>query len=131
MSYQTNIIKATDANTFFRKVLFTGAKSQLVVMCIEVGGEIGEETHELVEQALFNLSGDGMVILDGVESPFLKGDVVVVTPGTRHNFKNTGSEVLKIYTIYSPANHIDKTVHETKLVADADIADEEFGASVE
>jgi len=130
MNYKVNILEETKGNNNFRKVLFTGSKSQLVVMCIEVGGEIGEETHSKVEQVLFNFSGEGIAILDGVESPFLRGDVVVVSPGIKHNFKNNGSKALKIYTIYSPANHIDKTIHQTKQIADADVADEEFGVSV-
>ncbi len=131
MSFQTNILSKTAENDFFRQVLFTGSKSQLVVMSIEPGGEIGEETHEHVEQVLFNLSGTGKVVLDGVESEFDPGDVVVVTPGTKHNFINTGTEKLKIYTIYAPPNHIDGRVHKTKADAEADVDDEEFGHKVE
>ena len=131
MSYQTNIIKETTENEFFRKVMFTGKKSQLVIMNIKPGGEIGEEVHNNVEQVLFNLSGEGKVILDEVESEFNEGDVVVVTPGVKHNFINIGMEDLKIYTIYTPANHIDGRIHETKEVADADIEDEKFGHRVE
>ena len=131
MSYQTNILEEARNNSFFRKVLFTGGKTQLVVMHLNPGDEIGEEVHEHVEQVLFNLSGKGKVILDGVESEFNAGDVVVVTPGVRHNFVNNGSGPLKIYTIYSPANHIDGRIHKTKLEADSDSEDEAFGHSVE
>lgn len=130
MSYKINISAETIANTNFRKVLFTGKKSQLVVMDIPAGGEIGEEAHEHVEQTLFFLSGSGKVILDGVEHAILPGDVVVVTPGTRHNFLNTGVDPLKVYTVYAPANHIDERVHLTKEEADADVVDEEFGHAV-
>ena len=130
MSYQTNIIQKTEANANFREVLFTGARSQLVVMHIPPGGEIGMETHEHVEQALFFLSGTGKAILNGVESRVQAGDAVVVTPGTRHNVANDGREPLKIYTIYAPPNHIDGRVHATKSIADADVADEEFGQAV-
>ena len=130
MSYQTNIIKATNENTNFRTVLFTGGRSQLVVMSIPVGGEIGEEKHAHVEQTLFFLEGTAKAILDGVESPIAAGDVVVVTPGTTHNFINTGDRELKVYTIYAPANHIDGTVHRTKADADADRKDEQFGENV-
>lgn len=108
-------------------MLFTGERSQLVVMTIPPGGEIGEERHDDVEQTLFCLSGNGTVILDGERSPFGPGDAVVVTPRTPHNFVNTGTEPLKIYTIYAPANHIDGRVHHTKADADADGADQEFG----
>jgi mannose-6-phosphate isomerase-like protein (cupin superfamily) len=131
MSYQTNIIAATKKNKFFRQVLFTGAKSQLVVMSIPKGGDIGEETHANVEQVLIFLKGEGKAILDGVESPVTKGDVVVVTPGTKHNFVNTGKSSMKLFTIYCPPNHIDKVIHKTKKAAERDTADEEFGHKVE
>ena len=130
MSYQTSIIQKTESNTNFREVLFTGPRSQLVVMHIPPGGEIGMETHDHVEQTLFFLSGTGRAILDGVESRVQPGDAVVVTPGTRHNVVNDGREPLKVYTIYTPPNHIDGRVHATKAIADADVADEEFGHSV-
>lgn len=130
MNYQANILEKTEANDFFREVLFTGSRSQLVVMCIQPGEDIGEETHAHVEQILFNLSGTGKVVLNGVESEFKEGDVVVVQPGTTHNFINTGSDKLKIYTIYAPANHIADTIHHTKAEAMADVKDEEFGNSV-
>lgn len=130
MSYQSHIIGATQDNTNFRTVLFTGTKSQLVVMHIPPGGEIGKETHEHVEQSLFFLSGTGTAVLNGVESPVDAGDVVVVTPGTEHNFINTGAEPLKVYTIYAPPNHIDGRIHATKADADADTEDEEFGHAV-
>ncbi len=127
MPYQTNIVQATAANENFRHVLFTGAKSQLVVMSIPPGGEVGEETHQNVEQILYFQSGAGEAILDGKTTPIGPGDVVVVTPGTRHNFKNTGSEPLKITTTYAPPNHIDGRLQPTKAAADADVEDEAFG----
>ncbi len=126
-SYQTNIVKDTQANENFRRVLFTGTRSQLVVMSIPVGGEVGEETHKYTEQTLFFLSGTGEAILNDVKSPIVPGDVVVVVPGTKHNFRNTGTEPLKIYTVYAPPNHIDGRVHPTKADADADTADEAVG----
>lgn len=130
MPYIKNIIKETEENTNFRKVMFTGDRSQLVVMDIPAGGEIGKEKHEHVEQTLFFLSGTGKAILNGEETVIGAGDVVVVTPGTEHNFLNTGSEPLKVYTIYAPANHVDGRVHVTKADADADDEDEAFGHSV-
>lgn len=130
MPYSGNILKLTADNNYFRQVIFTGAKSQLVVMDIKSGEDIGEETHHHVEQVLFNLSGEGKAVLDGVETPFMPGDVVIVTPGVKHNFINTGSESLKIYTIYAPANHIDGRIHKTRAEAMADDEDEEFGESV-
>lgn len=131
MSYISHLIKETEANKNFRTVLFTGEKSQLVLMSIPPGESVGEETHEHVEQALFFLSGDGKAILNGIESPIHGGDVVVVTPGTKHNFINSGSVPLQIYTLYTPPNHIDGRVHVAKSDAEADMVDEEFGEGVE
>ena len=130
MSFHADILQATKENLNFRTVLFTGEKSQLVVMSIPPGGEIGEETHEHVEQTLFFLSGTGKAMLDDVENAIHSGDVAVVTPGTKHNFINTGREPLKIYTVYSPPNHIDGRIHATKADADPDNEDEEFGHKV-
>lgn len=125
--FQTNIVKATEDNQDYRHVLFTGANSQLVVMSIPVGGEVGKETHKAVEQILYFQSGTGEAILNGVTTPIVAGDVVVVTPGTEHNFRNTGTVPLKIFTTYAPPNHIDGRVQHTKADADADTADEAFG----
>lgn len=130
MSYITNIINATEENANYRKVLFTGKKSQLVVMNIPVGGEIGKEKHPQVEQSLIILSGQAKVTLDGKETEIVVGDVVVVTPGVKHNIVNTGTEPLKVYTVYAPANHIDVRIHATKEEADADMEDEKFGEGV-
>jgi mannose-6-phosphate isomerase-like protein (cupin superfamily) len=99
-------------------------------MNIPAGGEIGEETHAHVEQTIFILSGSAKAVLDGEETEMSTGDVVVVTPGTKHNVLNTGAGNLKVYTIYAPANHIDGIIHVTKADADADIADEAFGEAV-
>lgn len=129
MSYRTNIIKNTQENDNFRRVLFTGKNSQLVVMSIPPGGEVGEETHKFTEQTLFFLSGIGEGVFDDKSFPIVPGDVVVVTPGTKHNFKNIGNQDLKIFTTYAPPNHIDGRVHRTKADADADIADEAVGES--
>ncbi len=126
-SYHGNIIKEAQDNEYYRRVIFTGLKSQLVVMSIPPGGEVGEETHKYTEQTLFFLSGMGEGILNDRRFPVGSGDVVVVVPGTKHNFKNTGTQPLKIYTVYAPPNHIDGRVHRTKAEADADTADEAVG----
>ncbi len=125
--FQTNIVKATADNTDFRRVLFTGATSQLVVMSVPPGGEVGQETHKHVEQILYVQSGTGEAILDGKTTPIGPGDVVVVTPGTQHNFRNTGKVPMKITTTYAPPNHIDGRIQKTKAAADADVQDEAFG----
>lgn len=130
MSYTTNIVRAARDNGNFRAVLHTGQKSQLVVMNIPAGEDIGEESHEHVEQILYFQSGNGTAVLDGKETPVGSGDIVIVTPGTRHNFINTGSEPLIVATVYVPPNHIDGTVHKTKADALADTKDEAFGESV-
>lgn len=127
MSYHSNIVKETKENENFRRVLFTGKNSQLVVMSVPPGGEVGKETHKYTEQTLFFISGSAEGELDGKKFPIGPGDVVVVVPGTEHNFRNTGSEPLKIYTVYAPPNHIDGRVHKTKADADADTADEAVG----
>lgn len=127
MSYTGNIEALVMRNDNFREVIFTGKKSQLVVMSIPVGSDVGEEVHEHVEQTLYIVSGVCTVVLDGVSHVISGGDVVVVTPGTKHNFINTGEEVVKIITTYSPPNHIDGRVHVTKEEADADTEDEAFG----
>lgn len=131
MSYRSSIIREIEENSFFRKVVFTGQKTQLVVMTIPPGGEIGEETHTYVEQTFFFHEGTGTVQLDGETYPVVAGDVVVITPGTKHNFINTGSSPVKLYTVYAPPNHLDGTVHHTKEDADADTRDEAFGHDVQ
>ena len=95
MPHQENVVSVARSNEDFRRVLFTGDRSQLVVMTIPPGGEVGDERHDHVEQTLFCLSGNGTAILDGARSPFVPGDAVVVTPGTQHNFLNTGTEPLQ------------------------------------
>lgn len=130
MSYTTNIIVEAIQNENFRKVLYTGEKSQLVVMSLLPSEEIGEEVHGHVEQTFFFFSGICTTVLDGVEHMCSAGDVVIVSPGVRHNFINTGDEIVKLYTVYSPANHIDGRVHTTKIDAEKDIEDEEFGNRV-
>ena len=123
VSYHANIVDIARENTDFRQVLFTGKNSQLVVQNIPPGGDIGEETHKYAEQTLFFLSGTGEGELNGQEFPVGPGDVVVVVPGTDHNFWNTGTQNLKIYTVYAPPNHLDGTVEITKAVADANTVD--------
>ncbi len=127
MSYITNIFEETKQNDYFRKVLFTGEKSQLVVMSLKVEEIIDKEKHDFVEQIIFLLKGECVVTLSGTEIVMRKGDVVVVSPKTWHEVKNTGAEEALLYTVYSPANHIQGRVHKTKEEAVADTEDEEFG----
>ncbi len=114
--YVVNIETETLQNENFRKVLFTGPNSQLVVMTLQPGEDIGLEVHN-VDQFLRIEAGSGKAILDGEEYPISDGSAVVVPAGTQHNIINTGAEKMKLYTIYSPANHPTNTLHPTKAEA--------------
>ncbi|OGY22640.1 MAG: cupin [Candidatus Woykebacteria bacterium GWB1_45_5] len=105
-------------NTDFRQVLETGANTQIVIMSIPPGGEIGEEVHDKEDQVLYFVAGSGEAILEGAAQPIEEGDIVLVHKGTKHNFKNTGLEDLKIITTYSPPHHPSGTIHKTKEEAD-------------
>jgi mannose-6-phosphate isomerase-like protein (cupin superfamily) len=130
MSYIAPILKLAKENENFRTVLYTGAKSQLVLMCIPVGGDIGEEVHHHVEQTIVLVEGEALSVLDGVKREVYAGDIAVVPPGTMHNFINNGAVPLKLYTVYAPVNHIDGRIHKTKADAEADVEDEAFGEKV-
>lgn len=107
------------SNENFRKVLYTGKHSQLVVMSLLPNEEIGTETHELVDQFFRFEVGEGKAVLDGEEVLFKDGDVLVVPAGVEHNIINTSAvDKLKLYTIYSPANHQTGTVQLTKAEAE-------------
>lgn len=114
--YVVNIEKATRENTDYRRVLYTAKNSQLVLMSLFPGEEIGEETHHL-DQFLRFEAGEGTVVLDGVAHAVADGSAVVVPRGTRHNVMNTGDTPLKLYSLYSPPEHKDGTVHRTKAEA--------------
>jgi mannose-6-phosphate isomerase-like protein (cupin superfamily) len=101
----------------FRRVLWTGRHSQLVVMTIPAGGEIGEEVHE-VDQILTFVSGVGEARVSGETRKVSQGDLVVVPAGSKHNFVNVGPNPLVLYTMYAPAEHADGAVHRTKEEAD-------------
>ena len=102
------------ANEYFRQVLVTGENTQVVIMSLMSGEEIGEETHDKEDQVLLCLEGEGEVIIEGEKSSYKTGDVVLVKHGTKHNFVNTGSTSMKIITTYSPPHHPDGTIHKTK-----------------
>jgi mannose-6-phosphate isomerase-like protein (cupin superfamily) len=102
----------------FRRVLWTGEHSQLVIMTIPPGGEIGEETHPDTDQILTFVSGTGKAIVSGSEKNVAQGDLVVVPAGLKHNFVNTGPLPLVLYTVYGPPEHADGAVHKTKEEAD-------------
>ncbi|MEU8422967.1 cupin domain-containing protein [Micromonospora sp. NPDC048835] len=103
----------------FRRVLWTGEHTQLVVMTIPADGEIGEEVHDGIDQILTFVSGVGEARVGGNTRKVVAGDLVVVPSGTKHNFVNTGPNPLVLYTVYGPPEHADKAVHKTKEEADA------------
>ncbi len=103
-------------NENFRKVLFTNKHSQVVLMSIKPGEDIGLEVHQ-VDQILVFVQGTGIALVNGEEKQISAGDLVDVPSGTQHNFTNTGSEDLKLYTVYAPAEHADGTVHKTRAEA--------------
>lgn len=112
-----NIEELTKNNTFFRQVLFTSTHSQLVLMCLKPGKDIGMEVHHNVDQFFRIDQGNGEVFIDGVKTNVTDGFVIVVPAGSTHNLVNTGMGDLKLYTVYSPANHPPGTVHKTRQEA--------------
>ena len=112
------IATVAETNPDFRRVLWTGEHSQLVIMTIPPGGEIGEEVHPDTDQILTFVSGVGEAKVDGDTQQVAQGDLVCVPAGARHNFVNTGPNPLVLYTVYGPAEHADGAVHHTKEEAD-------------
>jgi mannose-6-phosphate isomerase-like protein (cupin superfamily) len=106
-------------NDAFRREVVTGEHSQVVLMTIPPGGEIGEEVHPDNDQTLVFVSGEGEAMLAGETSRVGVGGLAFVPAGTRHNFRNTGAEPLRLYTIYAPPHHAPGTVHQTKADAEA------------
>jgi len=122
--FVTNIEKDTLANNDFRRVIYTAPHSQLVLMTLKPGEDIGLETHEGHDQFLRIESGKGVVQLNGIERAIEDGSAIVVPAGTEHNVINTSKdEPLRLYTIYSPPEHADGTVHHTKQDAMAETHD--------
>ena len=102
--YVADIKKAAKANDYFRNVIFTGAKSQLVLMSLERGEEIGTEVHD-GDQVIYLIEGEGFAILDATRKEIEKGSIVFIPAGVRHNIVNTDDEPMKLFTIYAPPQH--------------------------
>jgi mannose-6-phosphate isomerase-like protein (cupin superfamily) len=116
--FKSNIEKDTLNNSDFRRVLYTGKNSQLVLMNLRPGEEIGEEVHKTIDQFLRFEKGEGLVSIDGIKHRVADGDAVIVPAGARHNvINNSKTTELKLYTIYSPPEHQDDTVRKTKAEA--------------
>jgi len=118
--YVDNIEKATLANGDFRRVLYTGHNLQLVLMTLPPGCDIGEEVHDDRDQFFRIEEGEGEIRIDGVANEVADDYAVIVPAGARHNVINTGSEPLRLYTIYGPPEHRDGVVHKTKEQAERD-----------
>jgi len=119
-----NIEEKALKNNFFREVLYTSQHNQLVVMSLLPNQDIGEEVHEIVDQFIRIEEGEGKAIIEGEEKVLDSGSAVIIPAGTKHNILNTSStKKLKLYTVYSPAHHKDKTIHKTKEDAEKDSED--------
>lgn len=128
--FVSNIEEKTLSNEHFREVLYTAAYMQLVVMSIPAGEEIGLETHGQ-DQFIRIEAGTGKAKLNGEEHTLEDGTALVIPAGTKHNIINTGSEPLKLYSIYAAPHHKDGTIHKTKAEADADEEEEYLGDTTE
>ncbi|MFZ2500529.1 MAG: cupin domain-containing protein [Minisyncoccia bacterium] len=129
--FATNIEQASLENEYFRKVLYTDSRVQLVVMSLLPLEDIGEEVHQL-DQFIRVEVGEGKAILDGVEHEIKDGFAIVVPQGTLHNIINTSSEnPMKLYTVYAPPNHADGKIHKTKVEAEADESEHFDGTTTE
>ena len=122
-----DVKEAAKENSFFRKVLFTAAKSQVVLMSLLPGEEIGTEVHR-GDQLLYAVRGEGVALINGRRVDFEKGTIFCVPAGAQHNVINIGKQPLKLFTIYAPPEHADGTIHETK--AEADLAEAQPGPIV-
>lgn len=117
--YSINLEEQTLAGNNFREVLYTTQRSQLVIMTLQPGEEIGLEKHEGHDQFIRVEAGRGVAILDGERHDLEDGVAVVIPARTEHNVLNTSdSEPMRLYTLYTPPEHPDGTVHATKAEAD-------------
>jgi len=123
MAFTGNIIERARRNPFFREVVATGPHSQVVVMTIPPGGEIGLETHTELDQVLVVVDGAGLAKLGRDTRALEPGTLIQVPAGTVHNVVNTGHMDLRLYTVYAPPAHAADTIHRTKAEADLDEAD--------
>ena len=118
--FSINIEIKTLANNYFREVLYSTARSQLVIMTLQPGEEIGMEHHEGHDQFIRVEEGEGVAILDGEKHMLEDGVAVVIPAGTEHNVINTSATApMRLYTLYTPPEHPDGIIHETKAEAEA------------
>lgn len=127
-----NIEEESLQNDDFRKVIYTGTHSQLVLMSLKPNEEIGEETHPDNDQFMRVEKGEGKCVINGVEHELKDGMAILVPAGAKHNVMNTSStEHFKLYTLYSPPHHLEGVIHETKKEAESDTTDEFDGETSE
>src|SRR5690606_28099352 len=117
--YVDNIEDRTLENTDFRRVLYTGAHLQLVLMSLQPGEEIGKEVHPDIDQFFRVEQGKATLLIDGVSHTLEHDDIAIVPAGAEHNVINAGDAPLKLYTLYGPPEHRDGTVHATAAIAEA------------
>jgi mannose-6-phosphate isomerase-like protein (cupin superfamily) len=117
-AFNRDIFVLAQKNTCFRREILTNEHSQVVLMSVQPGDDIGEEVHG-VDQILVFVSGSGKALLNRESSPVEADTLVAVPAGTRHNFVNTGRTPLKLFTVYSPPEEAPGTLHRTKAEADA------------
>lgn len=131
MAHLVQIAEIASENRDFRRVVHTGAKSQIVVMCLPPFAEIGLERYPDVEQSLFFQKGMAEVVLGERNFLVTQGDVVIIAPGVKHAVRNIGSEELKIISLYVPPTHLPGRIHKTKADAEADMENEAYGMDVQ
>ncbi len=119
MIFNSDIFTLAQKNEYFRQEVVTGTYSQVVLMSIPPGSEIGEETHHDRDQVLVFVAGEGKAILNDENHSVATNSLCFVPAGTKHNFINTGVGDLKLFTVYAPPEHAPGTVHKTKAEADA------------
>ncbi len=118
--YVVDIEEKTSNNRNFRTVLFTTSRTQLVVMNLRPQEDIGSEVHHDVDQFIRIETGEGKAVLNGKEYPLKDGSAVVIPAGVEHNIINASAkEDMRLYSIYTPPEHADGTVHATKADAEA------------
>lgn len=118
--FADDIEKLTERNTDFRRVLYTAGHMQLVLMTLQPGEDIGEETHAAIDQFFRVQEGEGEIWIDGTRTGIDDDSAMLVPAGSRHNVKNTGDKPMKLFTVYAPPAHADGAVHATKSDAQAE-----------
>ena len=112
--FRGDIRRITEDNSFFRKVVYTGKYTQLVLMTVPPRGEIGEQEHRHSDQIMFITKGRGEIFLNGQPGPAIGDDVIFVPVGTLHNLANSGEHEMKLFVVYSPPEYLDGTIHKTQ-----------------